>query len=79
MTDTQNQPHLVTAIFHAVDPFKGVLKALIDAGFGAADVSILGSHEMISDHFDGAVRHATIWNPRPPRNRRSTRSRRAFR
>jgi len=55
MTDAQNDPHLVTAVFHAVGPFKDVLRALIDAGFVAADISILGSHDIISDHFDGAV------------------------
>jgi len=55
MTDAQTEPHLVTAVFRAVDPFKHVLRALIDAGFVAADISILGSHDMISDHFDGAV------------------------
>ncbi len=55
MTDAQTQPHLVTAVFRAVDPFKEVLRALIDAGFVAADISILASHDMISDHFDGTV------------------------
>lgn len=55
MTEAQNEPQLVTAVFRAVDPFKDVLRALLDAGFDGADVSILAAHEMISDHFDGAV------------------------
>ena len=55
MTELHNEPHLITAVFRAVDPFKQTLRALIDAGFVAADISILAAHEMISDHFDGAV------------------------
>ena len=55
MTETQNEPELVTAVFRAVDPFKDVLRALLTDGFASADISILAAHDMISDHFDGAV------------------------
>ena len=55
MTDAQSDAHLVTAVFRAVDPFKDVLRALVDADFVAADISILAEHAMIADHFDGAV------------------------
>jgi citrate lyase beta subunit len=59
MSNDQRFPHLVTAVFAEVAPFREVLRALVGAGFDHTDVSVLAPHRAVADHFDGVV-------PAPP-------------
>jgi hypothetical protein len=59
MSNDRSYPHLLTAVFAEVAPFRKVLRALVGAGFDQTDVSVLAPHQAVADHFDGIV-------PAPP-------------
>ncbi len=45
----------VAAVFQDVDGFRNALGSLVSAGFPAANISILGEHQAVADHFGGAI------------------------
>ena len=45
----------VAAVFQQVESFRGALGSLLEAGFQAANISILGEHQSVADHFGGEV------------------------
>ena len=51
----RNSDSFVAAIFHDLDPFKQALSALLAAGTEPANISVLGEHQAVLDHFGGIV------------------------
>ncbi len=51
----QNGDSFVAAIFHDLDAFRQALSALLAAGIEPANISVLGEHQAVLDHFGGIV------------------------
>lgn len=54
----------IVAVFHNTDAFVGALRALLEAGFDRAAISVLASHDAVKDHF-GSIPEAETLADRP--------------
>ncbi len=54
----QPQDSFVAAVFVDLAAFKEALSALLDVGIEPANISILGEHQAVLDHFGGVVPNA---------------------